>query len=230
MASLVSRKLVIGLVAVVALNVYWWGFGRTQMRDPGAAAIESAVPADGAAAGEGTSLTEAPDQARQAANASDAQTAETNAAMDAAAGAPSTGVAPAVVPSTAGAATASGTAGSDTPLRIDPGAPASEASILRHLEDGKVLVLLFWNASSADDRAARRAVGEATKGRGGDVSVRIINAKRIGDYQAITGGVIVAQTPTTVIIGPERKAVTITGLVDSLEVRQAIGRMASGKG
>lgn len=226
--------MIIALVGTLAFAAVWFTLLRPSTEEAVPAAdTGAATQAPASAPGGGTSVTDAPAQAQAAADAADAASAQREAQADATAGdgaAATPGSSSSQ--SAAGDAGATGATGTDPPVKqvtIDPGVPKSEASILRQLGEGKVVVLLFWNASSADDRAARSAVDEATKGRGADVSVRIINEKRVGEYEAITGGVTVAQTPTTMIIGPERKAVTITGLVDPLEIEQAIGRMAPAK-
>ena len=96
--------------------------------------------------------------------------------------------------------------------------------MLRALDAGKVAVLLFWSPSSADDRAAYRAVRDATKGKK-KVKVQVVRASKVGSYESITGGVTFSQSPTTMVISPDHKAVTLAGLIDPLEVEQAIARM-----
>lgn len=107
---------------------------------------------------------------------------------------------------------------------ISPEAPAGERAVLQALADDKVVVLLFWDSKAADDRQARRAVRSAVAGRK-NVEVATIPASQVGKYEAITGGITVEQTPTTMIIGPSMKAITIGGLVDELEIEQAIAKL-----
>ena len=107
----------------------------------------------------------------------------------------------------------------------DTGRAASErdlaAPLLRHLDRGRVVVLLFA-ARGADDRAAREAVDRVPR-RDGRVVVRVAGIADVADYRAITTGVQVTQAPTTLVIGPGRRATAITGYTDAAEIRQAVG-------
>ncbi|MBJ7518735.1 MAG: hypothetical protein JHC84_03465 [Solirubrobacteraceae bacterium] len=230
----VSRPMIIALAGTLLFAAVWFTLLRPKPADDvvTAPATPAATPATPSA--DGSSVTDAPAQAQAAVDATNAASAQAEAQADAATGDTAAPAAPATDDTAAGSSSSSATqaAGAETPARevtTDAGVPAGEAAVLRQLADGKVVVMLFWNASSADDRAARRAVTEATKGDK-DVAVRVVRAENVGSYEAITGGVTVAQTPTTMIIGPERKAVTITGLIDPLEIEQAIARMAPAKG
>jgi hypothetical protein len=114
-----------------------------------------------------------------------------------------------------------------------PAAPAHSASdrsapILRELDSGKVAVLVFWNPRAADDRAVRRAVGAVGR-RHGRVTVHSSRIARVGDYAAITQGVEVLQTPTVLVIGPNRRARTIVGFTDTREIEQLVGDLGGGK-
>ena len=101
--------------------------------------------------------------------------------------------------------------------KADPSAP-----ILRDLDKGRTAVLVFWNPLGADDRAAL-AAARATDRRGGNVTVRVANIEDVADYAAITRGVQVLQAPTTLVIGPDRKARTIVGYTEASEIDQLVG-------
>ena len=62
----------------------------------------------------------------------------------------------------------------------------------------KVLVLLFYNNRSADDRAVRRALSHVDH-YGNQVFVDAHWIKTVARYQAITRGVDVEQSPTIVV-------------------------------
>jgi hypothetical protein len=102
------------------------------------------------------------------------------------------------------------------------------APILRDLEQGKVSVLLFWNPQAADDRAVRDAVAAANR-RGGRVTVHFARISHVANYDAITQGVEVLQTPTVLVIGPDHKARSIVGLTDVKEIEQVVGDVGGGK-
>jgi hypothetical protein len=95
------------------------------------------------------------------------------------------------------------------------------APILAALAQGKVAVVLFLDAQAADDRAVRSAVKQAAKGRA-KLITRIAPITAVGDYGAITQGVAVAQAPTVLVIGPDKKAQALTGYVDAASISQLI--------
>jgi hypothetical protein len=113
-------------------------------------------------------------------------------------------------------------------VTVDPEAPAAEQAVLQELSSGNVVVMLFWDPKAADDRQARRAVRAATGGRK-NVVVKVVPVKDVGLYESITGGVTIERSPTTLVMGPTMKAVTITGIVDELEIEQAIRRLSAKK-
>jgi hypothetical protein len=111
-----------------------------------------------------------------------------------------------------------------TPAAKAPAAAAPtdrSAPLLAALAQGKVAVVLFVDAQGADDRAVRDAVREAVKGRA-KVVTRVAAITDVGDYAAITQGVAVTQSPTVIVIGPDKKAQALTGYVDAASIAQAI--------
>jgi len=205
------------LIALVA-TIAFFGLWLTVLR-PKPAAQSAAAPAQSGKV--------APDAATAPAGttpaASAAGTAPTATAPVAPAGgaatvpvAPAAGTAPA-----SGAATAPATSGAERPAARAL-AVRREARVLRELAEGKVVVLLFWTPRGADDRAARRAV-QAVPRRGGKVAVHVSRVERVADYERITRGVTVAQSPTTLVIAPDRRARAIVGLTEPREVAQAVG-------
>ena len=101
-----------------------------------------------------------------------------------------------------------------------PGDPSRP--LLREMASGKVVVLLFWNPKGAEDKAAHDAV-RAMHRRNGRVAVHIANVKRVGDFEAITSGVEVMQSPTILVMNQDNKAQTITGYTDSRTLDQTVG-------
>jgi hypothetical protein len=124
-------------------------------------------------------------------------------------------------------------AGSQSTTRKDgvtqPGAAAAPAEDLKGLPKGvraairqdKVLVLLFWNEKSSDDRAVRKAVDEIGT-RDGRVFVRVAPLKRISRYGRITRGANVEQSPTVVVADRDLHAQTLVGFVDPTTIDQAV--------
>ena len=94
--------------------------------------------------------------------------------------------------------------------------------MLRNLQQGKVVVALFFNPHGADDNAALRAVRSADRHHG-KVVVHSIPIDRVGDYDALTTGVQVLQAPTVLVMGPNFKARTIVGYTEVKEIDQMVG-------
>ena len=89
------------------------------------------------------------------------------------------------------------------------------------VKNHKVVVLLFYNNRSSDDRAVRRALNRVDH-YGGQVFVDAHWIKSVSPYQAITRGVDVEQSPTIVVADRNLKAETLVGYVDSKTIDQAV--------
>jgi hypothetical protein len=98
------------------------------------------------------------------------------------------------------------------------GLPKPVAAALRHQ---KVLVLLFWNGRSADDRAVHAALKHVDRWNG-RVSVQSAPIARIADYGRIARGVDVEQSPTVVVTDSQLRAETLVGYVDARTIDQAV--------
>jgi hypothetical protein len=94
-------------------------------------------------------------------------------------------------------------------------------SVKRALRKNKVLVLLFWNGKSADDKAVRAALKKVDRWNG-RVSVQVASIRKISKYGRISRGVDVDQSPTIVITDPEMRAETLVGYVDTVSIDQAV--------
>jgi hypothetical protein len=167
--------------------------------------------------------------ATQAAAAADAATAQTQAASGAAGQATTAApaaTAPAAAPA-ASAATAAPAAGAPTAARPESGG-RRDGAILRDIRDGKVVVVLFWNATAADDIATRGVLRDLDH-HGGKVAVHVVPIDRVGEYPAITQGVTIAQSPTTLVIDRARHTRVIAGLSEPRELAQAVGDALSGR-
>ena len=209
----VSRPLLIALAATVALFALWLVALR-----PKPVAVDSTPAA----------ATRAVPRAEQAAASADAANAQTQAATGAAGQA--TTAAPAAP--AASAATTPAPAAAPAASATD-GAPAAsggrrDGAILRDIRDGKVVVVLFWTPTAADDIATRGAIRDLDL-HGGKVAVHVVPISRAGEYPAITQGVTVAQSPTTLVIDRKRHARAITGLSEPQELAQAVGDALAGR-
>jgi hypothetical protein len=219
----VSRPLLIALAATVALLAVWFVALR-----PKPVSVDATPLAP----------TQAIPQAKQAAASSDAANAQTQAASGAAgqattAAPAATTTAPAAsAGTTAPAATTTTPAAAPAATATDSSQSASDgprdAAILRDIRDHKVVVVLFWNATAADDIATRGAIRDLDL-HGGAVAVHVVRISRVGEYPAITQGVTIAQSPTTLVIDRKRRTRVIAGLSEPQELAQAVGDALAGR-
>jgi hypothetical protein len=116
------------------------------------------------------------------------------------------------------AATAPATAATKAvDVDVDP-----SARLLKFLDKGKTLVILFHGAG-ADDRGARKAVHRTAKADPKHVVSAYIPIGDVGKYEAITTDVQVLSAPSILVIGTNGKATLLTGYVDAAVVRQTVG-------
>jgi cytoskeletal protein RodZ len=198
----VSRPMLIALAATIALAAVWLvALGHTS----GEVAGTPAAPARAVA------------KAGQASAAAPAQAASAKAAAaKAAAKAPAKAAAKPAAPAKAAAPHISA-------------ANTRDAAVVRDLRDGKVVVMLFWNAKAADDVATEDAV-RALNRHGGRVAVHVVPISRVGEYESITRGVTINQTPTTLVIDRNRRTRPIVGLTERGELTQAVDDALAGRG
>lgn len=120
--------------------------------------------------------------------------------------------------------TTSRTPGAALPQRQQgAGAKLSPADqVTRELQQGRTVLLLFWNSQSVDDRAVRTQLRRVQHALGRAVAVHEASAGQIGLFGQITQDVRVTETPTILIINPRRMVTPLIGLTDAFAIRQAI--------
>lgn len=205
----ISPPFRIAIVAMLAVCALW--FTVLKPKDPGTDTAASDPTAPGV-----TGLSNDVNAAKGAAAKSDAANAKVQAATggtaaktDATATSKSaTTGAHAAVAGKNGTTAKAGTGGASAPL-------------LRALDRKDTVVLLFWNRRGSDDRAVRRAV-RATARHHGRVVVKAAPVAQVARYEAITAGVQVLQSPTVLVIGPDRKARAVTGFTTKSELDQVV--------
>ncbi|MDX6690973.1 MAG: hypothetical protein QOG15_2430 [Solirubrobacteraceae bacterium] len=210
----VSRPVLIALAAVVALAAIWLVALRPKPVDVKNTPLApvKAIPA-----------------AKQAGAASDAANAKIAAASGGSATANPAAPAAAAPSATATPGTsATATPKTSTAATVSRGETKNERMVLNEIRHGKVVVMLFWSADSADDVATRGAVRGLDRHHG-KVMVHVIPISRVGDYGSITRGVKIAQSPTTLIIGKKGQTRTIVGLSEPKELGQAVGDAIAGR-
>jgi hypothetical protein len=128
---------------------------------------------------------------------------------------------------TAPGATTHSPGGHATPSHV--GVPARQVRVEGELKRGNTVVVLFWNPKGADDRAVRGqllGLKEVERIFRAPQSQRYVleqaGAKEVGSFGTFTRAVQVYQTPTILIILPNGKTTTMTGLVDAYAIAQAI--------
>ena len=202
--------MLIALAATLVLAASWMAFLRPravesttdQVNAPARVATQAAKAA--AATDKASAATEAATKAVESATtpASPAPTAKTET------GTATTAKPKTVAPATGGAAA--------------PAKPADgQAEVLHEMESGKVVVLLFWDKSGADDRAARDAVTKVDR-RHGKVTVHAVAIDEVGEYGSVTQGVNVTRSPATLVISPNGTARIVSGLTERTEVDQLV--------
>lgn len=200
--------MLVALAATIALAAIWLVALRPKpadVADTPAAPVTAIAPARDASA------------ASDAANAKVQEATAGDQATTPAAGVTST-------PATAAApAKAAAPAAAAVPA-IKPAIKAAtkrEVPVLRDIRRGKVVVMLFWSATGADDIATRGVVRDLSRHHG-KVAVYVIPLSRVGQYESITKGVTISQSPTTLVIDRRRRVRSIVGLTETGELTQAV--------
>jgi hypothetical protein len=89
------------------------------------------------------------------------------------------------------------------------------------IRDNKILVVLFSNGRSYDDKAVEKAVAKINKWDG-RVYVHTAPLRKISNYGRIARGVDVEQSPTVVVADRALHAETLVGYVDRARIDQAV--------
>jgi hypothetical protein len=95
------------------------------------------------------------------------------------------------------------------------------ASVRKPLASDKVLVMLFWNRESADDRAVRQQLRKVDRWDG-EVAVRSASIKNVSKYGRITRGADLAQSPTILVVDRDLAVTPLVGYVDTPSIDQAV--------
>ena len=93
--------------------------------------------------------------------------------------------------------------------------------VRKAVRNRKVLVMLFYNNRSEDDKAVRRELRHVSH-YGNQVFVDAHWIKSVARYQLITRGADVEQSPTIVVADSNLKSETLVGYVDRGTINQAV--------
>jgi hypothetical protein len=155
------------------------------------------------------------DQAEDAVDAANSQLAQQESVDGVDAGEAAAGTAPAAKAGKQGNA-AKGAA--DAPAQDLKGLPKP---VRRAIRDNKVLVVLFSNGKSYDDKAVEKALTKVDRWDG-RVFVHTAPLRKISKYGRIARGVSVEQSPTVVVADRALRAETLVGYVDRATIDQAV--------
>ena len=93
--------------------------------------------------------------------------------------------------------------------------------VRKAIRDEKILVVLFSNGKSYDDKAVEKAVSRINRWDG-RVFVHTAPLRKISKYGRIARGVSVEQSPTVVVADRTLRAETLVGYVDRGRIDQAV--------
>jgi hypothetical protein len=110
------------------------------------------------------------------------------------------------------------------------GQSAAATQVENELQQGKTVLLLFWNPKSVDDRSVSHQLRSAVHALGSSVVVHQASASEIGNFGDITQNVHVYQTPTILIINRHKLVSSLTGFTDSFVIKQTVQEAEKQKG
>jgi hypothetical protein len=226
----VSRPLQVLLVAVLLFGAVYMlalrpktGSGSSTPAQTAKQATTS--PAQGPGSSIPGGLGKAVTKARGAAAQSDAANQRVQQATGA--GSTSTSTAPAR-PAPASAATPA--ARSARPAQhpaAKPEATSASIAVGAAIAKGKVVVLLFWNQQSSDDRGVREELAHVSS-HNGRVLIVAAPVRQVSLFSDSTRGVQVLQSPTIIVVDRRHRARTLVGYTDRTEIGQAVDDALAG--
>jgi hypothetical protein len=104
----------------------------------------------------------------------------------------------------------------------------SVKSVVNAIDAHKVVVLLFFNPSAADDQAVKRELG-GVSAHGGQVAKFAVPVSQLAQFQAVTTRVAVTSSPTLLVIDKQGQASSLVGYVDQLDISQRVADALSAK-
>lgn len=110
----------------------------------------------------------------------------------------------------------------EAPRRDGTPGKSRAAVVGAQLHQGKVVLLLFWNPHSSDDRAVHAEIKAASSALKGKAVADFAKASEVGSFGTVTRDVSVLQTPTLLIIDRKGLVTSITGLTDAFSIEQAV--------
>ncbi len=118
-----------------------------------------------------------------------------------------------------------------TPTKVQATVPAvkhpaaklgMQATVEHELQQGKTVLILFWNPHGSDDVAVHNSLPAVQHALGSKVAVHYASAGQVGAFGTVTHAVQITQTPTLLIVNPHGQTTVLTGLTEAFAIQQAI--------
>jgi hypothetical protein len=97
----------------------------------------------------------------------------------------------------------------------------SVKGVLRAVSQHKVVLILFYNPSAADDTAVKQELAGIPT-HGGRVAKFTVPVSQLSSYSAVTNQVPVSSSPTLLLIDKRGEATSLVGFVDQLAISQRV--------
>ncbi len=107
------------------------------------------------------------------------------------------------------------------------GAPSMQVTVEHQLQQGKTVLILFWNPRGADDVAVHKELPVVQHTLGGKIAVDYASASQVGSFGTVTHAIQVTQTPTLLIVNTHGQTTVLTGLTDAFAIEQTISENKS---
>jgi hypothetical protein len=116
-----------------------------------------------------------------------------------------------------------------TTTKAPSNVPPMQARVEAELKQGKVAALLFWNPKGTVDETVRRELQSAAGKLHGKLAIHVARSSEVGSFGSFTRTVQVYGTPTILLINPQAKTASVTGLVDVFAIEQAVKEVKQAK-
>lgn len=237
----VSRPFQIAIAAAAVLGCVWLFALRGHSPSSGSASSSASAPSQSAGSGSHVTapgvagLTKAVEKAHGAVATSERnavelqkrseQASNSSATGESAAGPTSTQHASA--PSAAASGTRTVTPASPSSKSKSSAAPTTAASVTpqrlhaieARLAGGGVVLILFWNPKGSEDISVHQVLQRLSTR---NASIYEFAPNQVASLGSLTKSIQIFQTPTLLVIGPDRQVHVLTGLTDAFAVQQTI--------
>jgi hypothetical protein len=105
--------------------------------------------------------------------------------------------------------------------KAHPAKAASIKTVVNAIDAHKVVALLFYNPSAADDQAVKQELSKISTDHG-KVARFSIPVSDLSQFQSVTSKVPVTSTPTLLVIDKQGATTTLNGFVDPLAISQTV--------